>query len=149
MKKIYFQTETNTPYQDVIDNFDRDLFVYLAPPLLPFNLVKFDGCKTGDQVIIELGPKPFSITWQSDITEDYQDESKWYFVDEGVKLPFPLKKWRHIHTVAKDHNGNGVIIDDINYSSGNAFLDNLLYPALLAQFLPRKILYKKFFENLK
>ena len=87
----------------------------------------------------------FKQTWTSEITEDAQTDNEWYFVDQGIKLPFFLKSWTHRHLVRKEVKGSS-IIDDISYTTGTLITDLLMYPVLLGQFLYRKPVYKKLFK---
>ena len=147
--KIIIQTIVSKTIEEVFDGFTEDLFKDLAPPLLPMNLLRFDGCKVDDQVHIELflGQK-----WNSLITESEQTEKEIYFIDEGVKLPFPLSSWKHKHrlinaAIAEDSgiDSGTIISDEIEYSTGLKFFDMLLFPAFWLIFYYRKHIYKKKF----
>ncbi len=126
--------------------FTRDLFLSLNPPLPKVRLIRFDGCKTGDQVGLELNFIFFRQQWVSEIVDDEEDELVWLFVDRGVKLPFFLKSWKHKHIV-QSRNAGSEIIDDITYSTGYLVTDVLLYPLLFVQFLYRKPIYRKWFSE--
>ena len=39
---------------EVFERFNQDLFLALAPKFPPSKLLRFDGCKTGDIVEIEM-----------------------------------------------------------------------------------------------
>jgi ligand-binding SRPBCC domain-containing protein len=86
----------------------------------------------------------FKKTWKALITENNADENEIYFVDEGLQLPKPLKKWRHEHKIVKFID-NSIIIDNIAYYTSNALLDILFYPILYLQFYLRKSVYKSYF----
>tara|TARA_R110002072_G_scaffold64203_3_gene159448 strand:- start:58273 stop:58722 length:450 start_codon:yes stop_codon:yes gene_type:complete len=149
LKKIYLETPINKSLEFVKNAFDESLFEYLAPPIIPFQILEFGGCKKGDAVELKLGPEFFHTTWRSDITEELSQDSKWSFTDVGVKLPCPLKKWKHVHSVVKVDEHNCIIVDDINYDCENVVINNLIYPILYLQFKARYPLYKKYFSNLK
>jgi ligand-binding SRPBCC domain-containing protein len=127
--------------------FDRDLFLALAPPFPKIELKKFTGSETGDEVHIRF-KSPVNKDWISDITDHGIDEKEAYFVDVGRVVPPPLKTWKHRHIVRKISETESEIIDDIEFSSGFAILNVLMYPALLIGFLPRKRIYKKFFSSI-
>ncbi len=144
--RITIKTAVQSALKEVMDGFTDELFLKLNPPFPPVKLEKFDGCQTGDQVIIELNFIVFKQKWISDITEDKVEENRWYFVDQGVKLPFFLSKWRHHHEVIL-RNGGSLIIDDITYSTGTILTDLIMFPLLYGQFLYRKPIYKKVFSQ--
>lgn len=141
---IKISTKVNASLTKVKSGFTQDLFLSLNPPFPPVKLLQFDGCKKGDKVALELNFILFKQQWVSDITEDAEDDQKWYFVDQGVKLPFFLKKWEHRHLVER-RGDKSEITDDITFSTGYIFTDFLFYPALLGQFLYRKPIYRKIF----
>lgn len=143
--ELRITTPVKAPLQTVKAGFTRDLFLSLNPPFPPVRLLQFDGCETGDRVELELNFIFFKQRWVSDITEDSETNDRWYFIDEGTKLPFFLKYWKHCHSVEKNSNG-AIIVDDITYSTGTILTDWLMYPALLGQFLYRKPVYKRTFR---
>ncbi|EMR03770.1 SRPBCC family protein [Cesiribacter andamanensis] len=143
--KLILQTDVNQPLRQVAAGFGEPLLRALAPPFPRLKLLRYDGNKLGNIVIFELH---FGITkqrWISEIIADGESQQEWYFVDEGRELPKPLTYWRHRHRLLALPEGGTRIVDDITYSSGNSLLNLILYPALLAQFLYRKPVYKKFF----
>ncbi len=143
--KLRISTRVNAPLQTVKNGFNQDLFLSLNPPFPPVKLLQFDGCEKGDRVKLELNFIFFRQDWVSDITEDAETTERWYFIDEGTKLPFFLRSWKHHHSVERNGNGS-VIIDDITFSTGMILTDLLMYPALLGQFLYRKPVYKRKFQ---
>lgn len=130
-----------------MDHFDRDLFEALKPKGATMEIVKFTGSKKGDLVHIRF-VRPFKAEWISKITEHGSDGKEAYFVDEGEVLPFPLKKWKHVHRVEKLDEENSIIVDDITFSSNNKLLDLFLYPMMYIGFKPRNKVYKKYFSKL-
>lgn len=127
--------------ETIHDRFDHDLFKYLLPP--GAQLIEFGGSKKGDIVHLKL---PLAGEWISEITENGMSENMRYFIDEGRKLPFPLKKWKHKHILqlAGKHT---IIEDNMNFSTGNIITDILFYPVLLISFLPRLWQYKSYFKT--
>jgi ligand-binding SRPBCC domain-containing protein len=126
--------------QSVFERFDAALFRYLLPP--GAQLIAFEGSRKGDKVHLKL---PMVGEWISEITEDGATEDVCFFIDEGVRLPFPLRRWRHQH-ILRRRGAHTIIEDKMNYSSGNVVVDALLYPVLYLSFLPRVFQYKKYFE---
>ena len=141
---IKLTAEVKGNYRDIMQRFDRQLFEALAPKQGKIEIVKFTGSKKGDQVHLRF-LSPIRADWISDITEDGVDEEEAYFVDEGVKLPFPLRYWRHKHIVRKLTENTSLIVDDITYRGPNKLVSVLMYPAVYAGFYPRKSIYQDYF----
>ncbi|MFN3800467.1 SRPBCC family protein [Belliella pelovolcani] len=141
---ITIETTVAQDYLQVKEGFDETLFTKLSPPFPPVKLLRFDGSKTGDLVTLELNFIFFKQKWTSEITDDQTDEQEFFFIDEGVVLPFFLKKWKHKHRIIKAKNGS-IIRDEISYEGPFGLMTLLLYPALYLQFLYRKPIYKKIF----
>ena len=142
--RITISTLVNQGYRSVAEGFNQELFKKLNPPFPPVKLLRFDGSKKGDVVALELDFLLFKQTWESHITEDGQTEDEWYFIDQGVKLPFFLAYWKHHHRVVQTGT-HATIIDDITFRTPFAWLDYLFYPVMWLQFLYRKPVYKKVF----
>lgn len=126
--------------KSIYNGFDQDLFKYLLPP--GAELIAFGGSRKGDIVHLKL---PVAGEWISVITEDDVSDDVCYFIDEGKTLPFPLKKWRHIHKLHRSGN-NTIIEDNMTFSTDILLLDLLFYPVLLFSFLPRVWQYKSYFK---
>lgn len=144
--KITIETWVSAPLHQVADGFNESLFKKLSPPFPPVKLLQFDGSKTGDLVSLELNFIFFKQKWTSEITEDGLSETEFFFVDEGVELPFFLKKWKHRHRIIRQESGS-LIRDEISYAGPNGLLTLVLFPALYLQFLYRKPIYKKLFKR--
>jgi ligand-binding SRPBCC domain-containing protein len=125
----------------IYNKFDQHLFKYLLPP--GAQLIAFGGSKKGNIVHLKL---PLAGEWISEITEDEISDDVCYFIDEGKKLPFPLKDWKHIHRLHRV--GNKTIIEDnMTFSTGSFIADLMFYPILLVSFLPRVWQYKSYFKE--
>ncbi|HRI28699.1 MAG TPA: hypothetical protein PK239_07585 [Chitinophagales bacterium] len=141
--QILLTTTVKDNAKTVFAGFTRELFIALKPPLVPLKLLRFDGCKTGDEVHLSLG---FNQHWVSVITQSGETDSGGIaFTDEGVKLPFFLTYWKHRHIIEPNTAGGSDIIDHITYKSHLPVLEYLLYPVLKAQFAARKPVYRRFF----
>ena len=131
----------------VMAGFTRELFVALAPPFPKLTVRRFDGCRTGDQVEIELDTLVKRLLWTSLIVDDGQlADGTLFFVDEGQTLPPPLRYWRHRHLIQPGPQGGSIIVDDLEYRTATPALDALLYPAMWAQFAWRKPIYRRWFR---
>lgn len=144
--KINIKTKVEQDYLEVKQGFNKDLFLKLNPPFPPVKLLRFDGCRRGDKVSLELNFILFKQIWTSIITADRTDEEEFFFVDEGKKLPFFLRFWKHKHRIIREESGS-TIVDEINFSARLKILSPLLYPVLYAQFWYRKPIYKKIFRK--
>lgn len=146
MKRIVLYSKVNARYEKVAGDFGEDLFTFLLPPRFVASLVAYEGSAPGSRVHIRF-KLPLPSEWISIIKSEDKTEDRYVFVDEGEKLPFPLKKWKHIHSVVKRGENTTEIIDNMNFSTGSGFLDFLIYPFLYLAFYPRKKQYKKYFER--
>ena len=142
---IIISTKVNQSLLKVWEGFNLELFSKLAPPFPPVVVKEFGGCLKGDKVHLELNFILFKQDWISDIVDQKRTESEIYFIDEGTKLPFFLKFWKHQHRLVKDDEGT-LIIDDISFKTPTILTDYLFYPLMYLQFLYRKPIYKKVFE---
>lgn len=134
-------------YKKVMAAFDRHLFEALKPPIGEMEILAFTGSKKGDKVHIQFH-SPVKAEWISDIVEDEVTDNRAWFIDVGVKLPWPLATWTHRHIVERIDDQNSVIIDDITFSGNNFILSLLLYPAIFLGFYPRKKIYQAYFKEL-
>ncbi|MFT6322208.1 MAG: ligand-binding SRPBCC domain-containing protein [Granulosicoccus sp.] len=142
---IQLKTKVDGNYQDIMRLFDRNLFEALKPKNAKMEIVTFTGSKKGDKVHLRF-LSPIKAEWISEITEDGENEKETYFIDEGVKLPFPLSSWKHKHVVRKITENSSYIIDDMTFEGINSFFTLFLYPALYIAFYPRKSIYKSYFK---
>lgn len=146
---LKFETLVPLPYQTIKNKFDKELFIYLSPDIIPFKLKRFDGCRLNDEIHILLGMAVIKQEWISIITDEKEADHGWYFVDEGKKLPWPLKTWKHVHRVDRLGDQESRIVDDITYDCGNEILNRLMKPFLWSVFVIRPGRYHKFFQGLK
>lgn len=117
----------------------------LKPPFAGLIINRFDGCKTGDIVDITVSSFGIKKNWVSEITEHKISENEAIFVDTGIKLPPPLKKWQHLHKIEKSIDSS-IIFDDISYETGSKITDLLIFPLLFLAFYSRKPVYRKYFK---
>lgn len=145
--KLLFETPIHLPYEKVRDQFDSRLFTFISPESIPFNLKRFDGCKLGDEIHIELGPAFYKQKWVSVITQEETNLKGWSFTDEGKVLPWPLTYWKHQHRVDKISATECMIVDDIHYECSSSVLTFLMEPFLWSVFSIRPSRYQKFFKE--
>lgn len=143
---IQITTQVKAGLATVQQGFNESLFRKLSPPFPVVDVERFDGCETGDVVVLRLQFGLFSQVWESTITSHREESTSWEFVDEGTRLPFFLKSWRHRHLVVAQSTG-ARIVDDIHYTTGTLLTDVLLFPALWLQFVYRKPIYRRVFRN--
>lgn len=144
--KLTISTSVEQGYLDVKDGFNESLFKKLSPPFPPVRLLRFDGSQKGDIVSLELNFIFFKQKWTSHITEDRTTDLEFFFVDEGVELPFFLKKWRHTHRVISTGIGS-IIRDEIEFEAPFGLMTVLLFPVLWLQFSYRKPVYRRIFKR--
>lgn len=146
LMRIVIQTKVQANTERVFCGFNEKLFQRLAPPFPPVSVLRFDGCRTGGIIHLNLNFILFRQDWISLITRHGKREREYYFVDEGKTLPFFLCSWRHIHRV-KHWDGGTLIIDQIDFRSWNKLMEIMLYPILYMQFLYRKPVYRRIFNR--
>lgn len=144
--KITIETPVEQGYLEVKSGFNESLFKKLSPPFPPVKLLRFDGSRKGDFVTLELDFIFFKQKWTSEIIEDRTTELEFYFVDQGVELPFFLKKWKHKHRVISAGIGS-IIRDEIEFEAPFGLMTILLYPVLWVQFAYRKGIYRMIFKK--
>jgi ligand-binding SRPBCC domain-containing protein len=144
--KINISTEVDGHFRDVFERFDRTLFEHLKPKGAKMEVVEFTGSKKGDAVKLKF-ISPLKAMWESAITDDGSSENEAYFVDEGVVLPWPLKRWKHRHIVRELSSNRSIIVDDIEYSTGFWLMDLIIWPVMYITFVQRKPQYKAFFKD--
>jgi len=144
--KILLRTRVKCGFEKVSGDFGRQLFEYLLPPKFVATLLRFDGSKPGTTVHIRFH-LPYPSDWISIIKSENRSIDKYIFVDEGQKLPFGLKRWKHIHLIVKIDYGTTEIIDEMEFGTGYKVFDFLIYPVLFLSFYPRKKQYKQYFER--
>lgn len=145
--KLLLKTRVERNHKEVFSEFNQALFEKLSPPLLSVKIDRFDGTKIGDEVHLKISLYDMlNMKWVSLITKNEMSENECYFVDEGKVLPAPLVNWHHAHRIQRIHDHASYIVDDIDYSSGNEFIDRLIYPTMYAVFYFRKAIYQSHFN---
>ena len=144
--RILIKTKVEQDFKTVYHRFDVNLFKKLKPPLVGLNVKRFDVCKKGNEVRIEINTLGIKQDWNALITDNGENDSEIYFIDEGLKLPNFISSWKHIHRIVKN-GSSSIIIDDINYKTPNIMLDILSYPVMFLQFYYRKPVYKSYFRK--
>lgn len=138
----------NARVDAVFAHFNRELFLQLSPPFPASKLLRFDGCKTGDWVEVELLLPLMPQRWLSEITEEsHVPGQRHEFVDVGRKLPFFLASWQHRHTLVQ--TGSDVeIIDAITFTTPFPIPAIFVYPQLKRVFTYRQPVYQRVLANL-
>ncbi|MFN0048562.1 MAG: SRPBCC family protein [Cytophagales bacterium] len=145
--KIIIKTQVENTMENVWKGFDERLFAKLSPPFPKVEILRFDGCKKGNEVHLKLLFPFIPQLWFAEIIDNSIAENEIYFVDKGTKLPFFLSKWQHKHRIQKAGGHTSIIVDDIDFNTGTILTDLLFYPLLYLQFLYRVPIYKKYFKN--
>lgn len=146
--KIHFCTKLEGALPALKDGFQKDLFLKLTPPWANIQLLRFDGCKKGDEIHLRIKVLWGRQSWVSLVTEEEKKEDSWMFVDEGKVLPWPLKRWRHVHSINALSNSSAEIVDNISFDCHWPWLGPLVYPVLWATFAIRPARYRAYFKEL-
>ena len=143
--RIRLESKIKGHYIIVMERFDKQLFEFLLPKYTRAEVIEFTGSRKGDRVHLRF-QWPVQADWISDILEHGVNEHEAYFIDEGSDIPFGISSWYHKHIVRKINERESLIIDDIQFSATNKLLALFLYPILYLAFLPRKRLYRRYFN---
>lgn len=136
----------SAPAAEVWSGFDKKLFEALSPKFPKVRLLRFDGCEKGDEVHLELVFPFFVQNWNSQIIESGKDHRGYYFIDQGIQLPFFLTYWEHKHHIKKSGEET-IIADEIYFKAYNFLFECLIYPVLWLTFIQRKPIYKRIFKK--
>jgi ligand-binding SRPBCC domain-containing protein len=146
MMRIKLKSQIAAPYELVQRNFDKELFRYLLPPSFVASLTRYDGAAPGNEVHVQFHV-PWKSLWISRIIQTEQSANFFYFIDEGIRLPFGLRTWKHRHSVIKMDDVKTEIVDDIHFGTQNKMMDLWAWPILFLAFYPRKWQYQSFFSK--
>ncbi|MGE3610014.1 MAG: hypothetical protein AB7I27_10545 [Bacteriovoracaceae bacterium] len=140
--KIVLTTKIDSNYLQIKNGFNQKLFSFLAPPFMPFSILRFDGVRKDDVFHLSM----MKGEWKGHITEEKQNDEEWYFIDEGIILPWPLTKWRHKHRVIRVSENESIIRDEISFQTSSSLFDLLFYPLIWVGFALRPVKYGEYFE---
>jgi ligand-binding SRPBCC domain-containing protein len=143
VRKIFIRCEVAVPFEQVCAGFNKQLLEALSPALMKLRILRYDGQRKGDKFSMQLGPKIFNIRWEGMVSAAGQTPGTYWFEDVGLKLPFPLKHWKHKHLVRTSGQG-AVIMDIVSFSTGNSFIDMCCYPLLKNMFQARISKYQRY-----
>lgn len=122
--------------------FDVNLLVKLSPFWLKPKPQIYEGNKPGNRLIFLLKTPFGKRKWEGVVTEEKYTDHEISFVDEGTKMPFGLKKWRHNHRIRAISDGV-LIRDEVGFSTGFLLLDIAFLPGIWSMFIYRKPRYPK------
>ncbi|MCS7085131.1 MAG: hypothetical protein RMM53_05130 [Bacteroidia bacterium] len=136
--KFTIATRVGLPPRRAAERFDARLFQALAPPFPKIRLLRFEP----QRVEMRLDFGVFRSMWESKVEDWIFDAEEARFVDTGVRLPPPLKSWRHVHRL-RAHGQGSILYDEIEYTTGVRPLDWLIFPFLWAMMAYRRPIYRK------
>lgn len=143
--RIRLITTVNATFERVHEGFNKELFDYLMPPFSLATIKRYEGQNPGDIIDLKFHV-PFLGHWTVIIKETWLSYREYGFIDRGLRVPFGIRYWKHIHRVVARNNRTSFIIDDIEFETRSRILDYILYLPLMGIFYPRKFLYRKFFN---
>ena len=146
-------TQVAEDHHKVFEQFDSRLLKALSPPGMKMKVIRYDEPHEPGS-IVELEATLYGLIkqhWKNEITEvEHREEANW-FVDKGLKLPWPVKSWQHKHLIRAATTEDGrpctEIVDDITYDAG--WITRLVHPVIWFQFAYRKPQYRKLFGAVK
>lgn len=144
---LKFENTVLFQYEFVVSQIGREMFVALNPPWSTMELLQFDGTKVSDEVHLDLKLGFTSVPWVSKIVQSVLTDKEFNFIDIGVKMLPGMKSWHHHHIFRKVDENKTLIIDDVNFKSGNYFLDLFYRNIIMLQFYYRKYAYSNFLKS--
>ena len=141
--KIIIKSPVPLPPEQVWEGFNLELLKKLTPGIVQLKADVFEGTQPGCRFEMRVGAFGVLQEWKGLVTQAGQTPGSYWFVDEGVKLPWPLKTWKHLHAVRKSANGS-VIYDLIQFSCRPKWLNPLIFCFLFPLFSVRK---RKYLES--
>lgn len=143
MPRLVLRTRVRGNPRDIISRFDRELFNYLLPPKWIARVNTFEGSKPGDRVKVEF-LFPYKARMDVEIFSEQITDNECWFTDEGHKLPFGLKYWRHKHRFMAD-GGCCIISDEIEFRASFWLQELFFKMAFRIVFSTRKKKYRAYF----
>jgi len=140
-------TTVKAPFNIVCDNFDRKLFEYLLPSVLPAVVRRFEGHMPGD--IVDVSIKiPFARYWTLITKETWKTAKEFGFTERGLRTPLGIKYWHHTHRVVARNHTSCFIIDEIEFETLFYFTDFTHYGILFGVLYYHKLMYSRYFKKL-
>jgi ligand-binding SRPBCC domain-containing protein len=147
MKFTVQSSKIPLPADKVYGSFTEKLFRKLNFPLVPLRIVRFDGCRLNDITHVKIGFPPFAVEWISRNTVFSETPEEIFFIDEGQKLPFFLRRWKHKHRIIRESENVSCIRDEVEFSTGTWITDRIIFPGLWLTFIYRKPVYRRYFTS--
>lgn len=140
-------TPVKGSHRKVFAGFDHGLLLQLTPPGAKMQLISADDpAKEGGRIYLRVTLLGIiRQEWINAFSQYELTEAECHFVDQGVKMPFPIRLWRHDHRVLSDGPDRAIINDDVTYKTGFFLMDWFLYPILWLQFRYRRPIYQRVF----
>jgi ligand-binding SRPBCC domain-containing protein len=140
-------TKVQGNHRSVFLRFNHSLLLQLTPPGMRMELLEFQDPQEPNGKI-EMRVTILGLIkqeWENAFSDYELGEAECHFVDQGVKMPFPIRLWRHDHRVLADGPDQAIINDDVTFGSGFFLMDWMLFPILWLQFRYRRPIYRRVF----
>jgi len=138
-------TLVDAPFDRVVAGFGSPLFSVLNPPFPRTHLIRMDGNLPGHRIELKLDFGLFSQDWTGVITAQAESYSHYWFVDQGVRLPFFLRSWEHFHGIIEISARVTYITDAIRFREAPWIPRFLMRWMLLLLMRYRSPRYKRYF----
>lgn len=148
MPSFRIETKVNASMPFVWSKFDEALLKNLSPPFPKVKILQFEGCETGNKVALQIDLIIIKPLWSTIITDHQKSESEIFFIDEGIKVPFGIKFWKHTHKIISNGPQNCTIQDFVAFKSIHFILDLFLFPFLWGMIFYRKPFYRKYLHQI-
>jgi len=111
---FYYKTEIAKPKSEVWSFFQTNKNLAAITAFPKINILGDVDVFEGASVHLQLDFFVIKLHWQGKITKVVHEA---YFIDEGERLPFPFKSWKHVHAFKKISDNETKMIDRVEYEA--------------------------------
>ncbi|RKL68805.1 hypothetical protein CR203_01810 [Salipaludibacillus neizhouensis] len=111
---FYYKTELPRSISEVWSFFQTNENLASITAFPKIDILGDKDVKEGASVHLRLDFILLRLHWKGRITKVVPEA---YFMDEGEKLPFPFKTWRHVHAFKELGSYKTKMIDRVEYES--------------------------------
>ncbi|SDN39575.1 SRPBCC family protein [Alkalicoccus daliensis] len=111
---FHFKTEIDKPLEQVWNFFQSNENLVAITGFPKISLLGDKEVFEGADIQLKMNFIFMKLHWQGEITE-VADHS--YFIDEGKKLPFPFKSWKHVHAFKEKDAETTIMYDRVEFES--------------------------------
>ena len=111
---FYYKTEIPRSISEVWSFFQSNQNLAAITAFPKIDILGDKDVEKDANIHLRLNFMLFKIHWKGRITEVVPEA---YFIDQGEKLPFPIKSWSHVHAFKRLSSDETKMIDKVEYDS--------------------------------